>query len=50
MHKSIVSFFSKQLLTSVHNFVHLNYALCLLLAYIVFAVGIETATENKVWK
>ena len=42
--------YSKQLFTSVHYFVHLNFALCLLLAYIVFAVGIETATRNKVGK
>ena len=39
---------SKQLVTSVHNFVHLNFVLCLLLAYVVFAAGIETATGIKV--
>jgi hypothetical protein len=33
---------------SVQNFVHLNFSLSLLLALIVFVVGIETATGSVV--
>jgi hypothetical protein len=32
---------------SVLNFVHANFSLCLLMAYIVFISGIETAIGNK---
>ena len=32
----------------IHNFVHLNLAVALLLALITFVSGIETATENEV--
>ena len=32
----------------IHNFVHLNLAIALLLALITFVSGIETATEDEV--
>ena len=32
----------------IHNFIHLNLAIALLLALITFVGGIETATENEV--
>ena len=32
----------------IHNFVHLNLAIALLLALITFVSGIETATGNEV--
>ena len=35
-------------LTEKHNLVHLNLAIALLLAVIVFATGIETAKSNEV--
>ena len=39
---------SKKLLSAVHNFVHLNLALSLLCAYIVFVSGVEPAVGNTV--
>ena len=39
---------SKQLFVAVHNFVHLNLAIALLLGLIVFVAGIETAVGNRV--
>ena len=33
---------------AVHNFIHLNLAIALLAGYIVFAVGVELGTRNKV--
>ena len=36
------------LLKELQNFAHLNLAVALFLALTVFAVGIETATKNKV--
>lgn len=41
-------FLSKTLLVSVHNFIHLNLAIALLLGYILFLGGIETATATTV--
>lgn len=38
----------KNLLAKAHNFVHLNLALSLLLANLVFISGIDTATGNEV--
>lgn len=40
--------YRKKLLAKGHNFVHLNLALSLLLANIVFVSGVETATANEV--
>ena len=42
------SLHSKKLLTAVHNFVHLNLAVSLLCAYIVFVAGVEHAVGNTV--
>ena len=41
-------FYSKKLFTAVHNFVHLNLAIALFIGYLVFAVGVELAKDNKV--
>ena len=38
----------KALLTSVHFFVHLNLAISLFLAYLVFVLGIELARSSTV--
>ena len=32
----------------IHNFIHLNLAIALIMALIVFVSGIETATESEV--
>ena len=40
--------YRKKLFTAVHNFVHLNLAISLLAGYLVFALGVELATSNKV--
>ena len=41
--------YRKDLFTKgVHNFVHLNLAIALFLAYLVFAISIELAAKNKV--
>ena len=32
----------------IHHFIHLNLAIALILALIVFVSGIETATKNEV--
>ena len=34
--------------TAVHNFIHLNLAISLLIGYLVFALGVELAASNKV--
>ena len=44
----LVLFDRKRLFDKVHYFVHLNLALALLLANLVFVSGIETATVNEV--
>ena len=36
------------LLKGIHNFIHLNLAIALLLALIIFVSGIERATESEV--
>ena len=36
------------LLKGIHSFIHLNLAIALLLALIVFVSGIETATKSEV--
>ena len=41
--------YRKQLFVAVHNFVHLNLSIALLLGYLVFAVGVELAARNEVW-
>ncbi|XP_064396279.1 uncharacterized protein LOC135343205 isoform X2 [Halichondria panicea] len=38
----------KELLTKVHNFIHLNLSISLLLGYVVFLSGVETAVANEV--
>ena len=38
----------KRLFSAVHLFVHLNLSISLLLGYLTFMVGIETATSNTV--
>ena len=38
----------KKLFKAVHMFVHLNLAISLLLGYLVFMFGIETATSSTV--
>ncbi len=38
----------KQLFNKIHYFVHLNFSISLLLAFLVFIVGIDTAVGNRV--
>ena len=38
----------KTLFTEVHNLVHLNLAIALFVAYLVFAVGVELGAKNEV--
>ncbi|XP_064407630.1 latrophilin-like protein LAT-2 isoform X2 [Halichondria panicea] len=38
----------KELLTKVHNFIHLNLSISLLLGYVVFLSGVETAVASEV--
>ncbi|XP_064387576.1 adhesion G protein-coupled receptor L3-like isoform X2 [Halichondria panicea] len=38
----------KELLTRVHNFIHLNLSISLLLGYVAFLSGIQTAVANKI--
>ena len=40
--------YSKKLFSAVHNFVHLNLAMSLFIGYLVFAVGIELASHDRV--
>ncbi len=40
--------FRKELLTKIHNFIHLNLSISLLLGYVVFLSGVETAVANEV--
>ena len=40
--------YRKKLFHAVHMFVHLNLAISLLLGYLIFMFGIETATSNTV--
>ncbi len=40
--------FRKELLTKVHNFIHLNLSISLLLGYVVFLSGVETAVASEV--
>ena len=42
--------FRKKLLEMPHNFIHLNMAFALFLAFLVFVAGIETAKHNEVCK
>ena len=44
---SIMCICRNTLLKGIHNFIHLNLAIALLLALIVFVSGIETATRVK---
>ena len=41
-------FHRKKLFSAVHNFVHLNLSIALLLGYLVFGVGVELAASNEV--
>ena len=43
-------FYRKKLFNAVHMFVHLNLAISLLLGYLTFMAGIETATGSTVSK
>ena len=45
---TLLSVCSKKLFSTVHNFVHLNLALSLFVAYMIFAVCIELATSSEV--
>ena len=38
----------KKLFTAVHNFVHLNLAIALFLAYLVFAIGVDLGSRDTV--
>ncbi|XP_064402412.1 adhesion G protein-coupled receptor E3-like isoform X2 [Halichondria panicea] len=38
----------KELLTKIHNFIHLNLSISLLLGYVVFLSGVDTAVANEV--
>ena len=38
----------KTIFKEIQNFVHLNLAIALSLALVVFVIGIQTATENDV--
>ncbi len=41
--------YRKKLLDSINYFIHLNLSITLLIALIVFALGIELGTYNKVY-
>ena len=42
--------FRKELLTKVHNFIHLNLSISLLLGYVVFLlIGVKTVVAKKVY-
>ena len=53
-HPTIFSFYvfdmpcRRKLLHAVHMFIHLNLAISLLLGYLIFMIGIETATSSTV--
>ena len=40
--------FRKELFKSVHYFIHLNLSIALLLGYVAFLAGIDTAVGNRV--
>ena len=42
--------YSKMLFEKMHNFVHLNLAIALFAAYMIFGFGIELASAQKVQK
>ena len=46
MHLDMFSLYSKTLLKDLHNFVHFNLSIALLLGYTTFLAGIESATGN----
>ena len=46
----IIFGFRSELLQKVHYFIHLNLAIVLFLAYVMFIAGIKTAKENQVSK
>ena len=48
MYNCIICIHRNTLLKAIHNFIHLNLAIALTLALIVFVSGIETATESEV--
>ena len=48
MYNCIMCIHRNTLLKGTHNFIHLNLAIALTLALIVFVSGIETATESEV--
>ena len=50
MHEIHLSYFMHRntILKGIHNFIHLNLAIALFLALLVFVSGIEPATENRV--
>ena len=43
-----IHFCSQQMFTSVHYFIHLNLSIALLLSYVVFLAGVDTAIGNRV--
>ena len=49
MQCSMHYFDRKQLLGKPHNFIHLNLAIALFLAFLIFVAGIETAKNNVVY-
>ena len=48
MYTTFFPFYRKQLFEKPHNFVHLNLAIALFLAFLVFVAGIESAKHNEV--
>ena len=40
--------FSKELFVKVHYFIHLNLSIALLLGYVVFLAGVDTAVGNQI--
>ena len=44
----LLFWYRNTLLLSVNNFIHLNLSISLLISYIIFVVGIETATSSLV--
>ena len=42
--------YSKQLFTAVHNFIHLNLSIALFVGYLTFALGLELASHEKVYR
>jgi hypothetical protein len=45
---AVFPFYRKGMFTSVHYFVHLNLCIALLMGYIIFLAGIDSAVKNRI--